>query len=48
MGNNNDKLLTPDETVLYLGVDKDTLNVWKSARRYDIPYIKVSKTQLNK
>ncbi len=38
-----DKLLTTDETALYLGVGKETLNVWRATKRYKIPYIKVGK-----
>ncbi len=39
----NDKLLTTDQTAEYLGVGKETLNVWRATKRYNIPYIKVGK-----
>jgi len=37
------KLLTTEETAIYLGVGKETLNVWRATKRYKIPYIKVGK-----
>lgn len=36
-----DKLLTPIQVANLLGVDIETLNVWRCTKRYDIPYIKV-------
>lgn len=37
----NDKLLNSQQTSDYLGITKDTLAVWRTTKRYPIPYIKV-------
>lgn len=34
------KLLLPDEAASILGVTTGTLAVWRSSRRYSLPYIK--------
>jgi predicted site-specific integrase-resolvase len=34
------KLLDPKDAAEFLGVKEQTLAVWRSARRYDLPYIK--------
>ncbi len=36
-----DKLLSTDQTSDFLGITKDTLAVWRTTKRYPIPYIKV-------
>lgn len=36
-------LLTRAETAKYLGVTCETLEVWASTDRYDLPYIKVGR-----
>ena len=35
------KLLNSKETAEYLGVTENTLAVWRTNKRYKIPYIKV-------
>jgi excisionase family DNA binding protein len=35
-----DPLLNPKEAAAYIGVAKNTLNVWRCVGRYAIPYIK--------
>ena len=38
----SNRLLTASETADYLGVQAQTLAVWRSAKRYpDLPYVKV-------
>lgn len=37
----NDKLLNSQQTSDFLGITKDTLAVWRTTKRYPIPYIKV-------
>ena len=32
-------LLTPDQAAEYLGIKRQTLAVWRSSRRYALPYI---------
>jgi len=36
----SDPLLTPLEAAAYIGVNKNTLSVWRCVGRYSIPYIK--------
>lgn len=36
-------LMTSPEAAAYLGVSKNTLNVWRCVGRYSIPFIKVGK-----
>lgn len=38
-----EKLLTTQEASQYLGVTRDTLAVWRTTRRYELPYIKVGR-----
>lgn len=40
----DDKLLTPKQAAEYLGVKENTLAVWRSTKRYDLPYIKIGKS----
>jgi excisionase family DNA binding protein len=40
---NNDKLMTPQEVAIFIGVSIETLNVWRATRRYRLPYIKVGR-----
>ena len=39
----NDRLLPPGEAADYLGVVENTLSVWRSTGRYNLPYIKVGR-----
>lgn len=34
------KLLTPDQAAEILGVSAKTLSIWRSTKRYDLPYVK--------
>ena len=34
------KLLTPKQVSVILGVNVETLNVWRATKRYPLPYIK--------
>jgi hypothetical protein len=36
-------LLTPEQTAAMLMVRTDTLAVWRSTKRYDLPYVKVGR-----
>ncbi|WP_458789590.1 helix-turn-helix domain-containing protein [Yoonia sp. MH D7] len=36
-------LMTPDEVAAYLGVSKETLNVWRCTKRYNLPYVKTGR-----
>lgn len=36
-------LLSNDEAAEVLGVDRKTLPVWRSTKRYNLPYIKVGR-----
>lgn len=38
-----EKLLNTSEASQYLGVTRDTLAVWRTTRRYELPYIKVGR-----
>ena len=38
-----DPLLTAAETAKRLGIQEQTLAVWRSTRRYDLAYVKVGK-----
>ena len=37
------KLLTPDEVAELLGVTPHTLAVWRSEKRYNLPYVKAGR-----
>lgn len=37
---NPDPLLTPKEAADYIGVTVQTLSVWRSTRRYPLPFVK--------
>ena len=39
----NDRLYSPEEAAEYLGVVENTLSVWRSTGRYNLPYIKVGR-----
>lgn len=46
MGNekeNNSRLLTPVDVSEMLSVSVETLNVWRTTRRYPLPYVKVGR-----
>jgi len=34
------KLLTPQQVAQILGVNIETLNVWRATKRYDLKYVK--------
>lgn len=36
-------LLTPFEVSKTLGVDVETLNTWRTTKRYKLPYVKVGR-----
>lgn len=36
-------LLTPQEVAEILGVDVETLNVWRCTKRYNLPYVKAGR-----
>ena len=36
-------LMTPVEVAEYLGVSKETLNVWRCTKRYNLPYVKTGR-----
>jgi excisionase family DNA binding protein len=38
-----DRKFTNDEAAEYLGVQSQTLSVWRCTGRYDIPYLKVGR-----
>jgi len=38
-----DPLLKPADVARRLGVDVETLNVWRCNKRYDLPYVKVGR-----
>lgn len=40
---NLNRLLTPKEVSEILGVEPETLNVWRSTRRYLLPYVKAGR-----
>lgn len=37
------RLLTAEEAAEFLGIAHQTLSVWRSTGRYDLPYIKVGR-----
>ena len=39
----HDPLLSPEEAATFLGIVENTLSVWRSTGRYDLPYIKVGR-----
>jgi len=43
MSTSTERLLTRQEAANVLGVKPQTLAVWASARRYDLPFIKVGR-----
>lgn len=40
---NQSKLLTNEEAADYLGVASNSLAVWRTTKRYTIPYVKVGR-----
>jgi excisionase family DNA binding protein len=38
-----EKLLTPAEAAVYLGVKPETLAVWRCTKRYALAYVKVGR-----
>jgi excisionase family DNA binding protein len=43
MSESENELLTPIQAAEFLGVSKNTLCVWRSLGRYNVPYIKVGR-----
>lgn len=39
----NDKLFTSKEAAEYLGISRYSLNMWRSKKRYIIPYIRLGR-----
>lgn len=37
------ELMTPQEAAAYLGVEVSTLAMWRSTKRYPLPYVKVGR-----
>lgn len=37
------ELISSDEAAEYLGITRKTMEVWRSTKRYNIPYIKVGR-----
>ena len=37
------KLLTPEEAAIYIGVSPGTLSVWRSTGRYNLPFVKAGR-----
>ena len=40
----DDKLLTPKQAAEYLGIKENTLAVWRSTKRYNLPFIKIGRS----
>ena len=40
---NLDQLATPEQAAEILGVSPQTLTVWRSVGRYDLPFVKVGR-----
>ncbi len=36
-------LMTPEEVAEYLGLEVETLNVWRCTKRYNLPYSKIGR-----
>lgn len=36
-------LMTPEEVAEYLGLEVETLNVWRCTKRYNLPYTKIGR-----
>ena len=36
-------LMTPEEVAEYLKISKETLNVWRCTKRYNLPYVKAGR-----
>ncbi|HEX2858765.1 MAG TPA: helix-turn-helix domain-containing protein [Alphaproteobacteria bacterium] len=39
----HERLLTPEEVAVILGVSPETLNVWRATKRYALPYVKAGR-----
>ena len=42
-GGKNEELLTSEEAARYLKVEKGALAIWRSTKRYEVPYIRVGR-----
>ena len=36
-------LMTPEQVAEYLGLEVETLNVWRCTKRYNLPYTKIGR-----
>jgi excisionase family DNA binding protein len=36
-------LMTPEQVAEVLGVSVETLNIWRSTKRYNLPYVKAGR-----
>jgi len=36
-------LMTPEQVAEYLGIEVETLNVWRCTKRYNLPYTKIGR-----
>ena len=36
-------LMSPEQVAEYLGLEVETLNVWRCTKRYDLPYSKIGR-----
>lgn len=43
MNIDKNKLLTPEEAASMLGLQLNTLNVWRATNRYHLPFVKVGR-----
>ncbi|HCK82537.1 MAG TPA: helix-turn-helix domain-containing protein [Candidatus Competibacter sp.] len=43
MSTTPDPLLTPEQAADRLGMSPDTLNVWRTTGRYNLPYVKIGR-----
>ena len=39
----DDKLLSNDEAAEYLGIKPNTLTIWRTTKRFEIPYIQIGR-----
>ena len=41
--NNTQHLLTPEQVSETLGITSGTLQIWRTTRRYNLPYVKIGR-----
>ena len=39
----DDKLLSNEEAAAYLGIKTNTLTIWRTTKRFEIPYIQIGR-----